>query len=241
MVKRLVARNTAGDGKKHAGKEKGKLMVKSGYGDRASPQPTTKRNVDKDSGDFYPTPLWATGILLRHESFEGKTWEPACGDGAMSRVLIAGGLDVRSSDLFNRGFGTPDVDFLSQLPTNQSRHYFAFDCDNIITNPPYHLAEDFVRIGLSLIKKKLALLVRLAFLESAQRYDGIYEKTPPSRTWIFTKRPTFYPKGAKRGGSGTTAYCWMIWDSEHVGPSELCWFPHKRKIDKPLTLEGLGL
>jgi len=38
--------------------------------------------------EFYPTPPEATRALLSVESFEGDIWEPACGDGAISKVLI---------------------------------------------------------------------------------------------------------------------------------------------------------
>jgi len=39
------------------------------------------------------------------ESFEGQIWEPACGDGAISRVLEAAGYQVISTDLIDRGYG----------------------------------------------------------------------------------------------------------------------------------------
>lgn len=52
-----------------------------------SPQPTTKRIADISGPDFYPTPEWATQVLIDNERFEGKIWECACGDGAMSEVL----------------------------------------------------------------------------------------------------------------------------------------------------------
>lgn len=37
--------------------------------------------------DFYPTPAHVTEALLERETFKGTMWEPACGDGAMSRIL----------------------------------------------------------------------------------------------------------------------------------------------------------
>jgi hypothetical protein len=35
--------------------------------------------------DYYPTPPEAVRALLGVEQFEGTIWEPACGDGAISR------------------------------------------------------------------------------------------------------------------------------------------------------------
>jgi hypothetical protein len=55
--------------------------------------------------DFYPTPPAGTLALLGVEKFRGKIWEPACGDGRMSRVLEESGLSMMSSDLYDRGYG----------------------------------------------------------------------------------------------------------------------------------------
>lgn len=180
-----------------------------------SPQPTVKRRADIDGPDFYPTPAWATHALIENEPFWGDIWESACGDGAMSTVLETLGLPVRSSDLYDRGFGDVGLDFTSA----SGRHA------NVITNPPYNLAEDFVRAGLQIAEKKLALLLRLAFLEGAARQRSIFSQQPPARVWVFSERITFYPKNAQRKGSGTTAYAWFVWDQEHHGPTHLSWLP----------------
>lgn len=71
----------------------------------------------------------------------------------------------------------------------------------------------------------MALLLRLAFLEGANRCRTIYRPHPPSRVWVFSERITFYPKGAQHAGSGTTAYAWFVWDKSHTGPTELAWLP----------------
>ena len=177
-------------------------------------KPTTKRFADLDGADFYPTPRWATYALLDNEPFNGDVWECACGDGAMTEVLAEGGYRVHSSDLYDRGYGEVGIDFL----TAKRRH------SNIITNPPYNSAEGFVASGLRNAQSKFALLLRLAFLESAHRANTIFHEKPPSRVWVFSERITFYPKSAVRAGSGTTAYAWFVWDKGHSGPTELAWF-----------------
>ena len=55
--------------------------------------------------DFYPTPPEAVRALLSVETFEGSIWEPACGDGAISKVLLEAGHEVVSTDLIDRGYG----------------------------------------------------------------------------------------------------------------------------------------
>ena len=177
-------------------------------------KPTTKRLADLDGPDFYPTPRWATFALIENEAFKGGIWECACGDGAMSNVLAETENRVESSDLYNRGFGEIGHDFLKTK--RRAR--------NIVTNPPYHSAEGFVAIALKRAEDRFALLVRLAFLEGANRARTIFRRHPPSRVWVFSERITFYPKNAPRAGSGTTAYAWLVWDKDHVGPAELNWF-----------------
>lgn len=177
-------------------------------------KPTTKRSADLDSVDFYPTPAWATYALVANERFEGDIWECACGDGAMAQVLRQTGSQVISSDLYDRGFGETGHDFL----TSNRR------VANIVTNPPFHSAEGFVAQCLGLAEAKFALLLRLAFLEGANRTRTIFHKAPPARVWVFSERITFYPKGVKVAGSGTTAYAWFVWDKAHRGPTELRWF-----------------
>lgn len=177
-------------------------------------KPTTKRSADLDGPDFFPTPKWATFALIDNEKFKGDIWESACGDGAMSTVLEQTGCKVRSTDLFERGYGEAGHDFL--IATKRS--------DNIITNPPYNCAEGFLANGLGLANHKFALLLRLAFLEGANRANTIFAKTPPSRVWVFSERITFYMKGAQQAGSGTTAYAWFVWDKDAPSGTELKWF-----------------
>lgn len=196
-----------------------------------SSQPTTKRLADINGPDFYPTPAWAVMALVDNERFEGDIWECACGDGEMSAVLQTTGNNVYSSDLYDRGYGDCGIDFLK---SNRS-------ADNIITNPPFNSAEDFVFQAEKLARKKYAFLLRLAFLEGGSRQKRIFNITPPSRVWVFSERITFYPRDAEIKGSGTTAYAWFVWDKSHTGQTELKWLPlgykgNTIKMSTPLDL-----
>jgi hypothetical protein len=176
-------------------------------------KPALKRRADLDGPDFFPTPAWATHALIDNECFAGEIWECACGDGAMARVLEQAGHKVFASDLYPRGHGEPGVDFLASERQT----------DNIVTNPPFNCAEAFVSQGLKLARRKFALLLRLAFLEGANRAETIFLKHPPARVWVFSERITFYMKDAERSGSGTTAYAWFVWDKDAAGGTELRW------------------
>jgi hypothetical protein len=183
------------------------------YNVNGSFKPTAKRSADLAGPDFYPTPRWATFALIESEKFEGDIWEPACGDGAMSEVLAETGNRIVSSDLYDRGYGEAGQDFLASKRV----------APNIITNPPFNSAEGFVAVARRAAQQKFALLLRLAFLEGANRTNTIFQVSPPSRVWVFSERITFYPKGAVVAGSGTTAYAWFVWDKSHTGPAELAW------------------
>jgi hypothetical protein len=179
-------------------------------------KPTLKRFADLDGPDFYPTPDWATRALIDNERLVGRIWEPACGDGTMVKVLRDTGQPVEASDLYDRGYGEIGVDFLKADRT----------VENIVTNPPYNSAEGFVEAGLRQATHKLCLLLRLAFLEGANRQRTIFSPSPPARVWVFSERITFYPAGAVVKGSGTTAYAWFVWDKRHGNrPTELKWLP----------------
>ena len=81
-----------------------------------------------------------------------------------------------------------------------------------------------MRSGVRHSKLKFALLLRLAFLEGANRARTIFTECPPSRVWVFSERITFYPVGVERKGSGTTAYAWFVWDKDAPSGTELKWF-----------------
>jgi hypothetical protein len=176
-------------------------------------KPRLKRFADLEGPDFFPTPAWATYALIANETFVGEIWEPACGDGRMAKVLQHTGCPVEATDLYDRGYGEAGHDFLL---ANRL-------VDNIVTNPPYNAAEGFVRSGLKNSSRKLALLLRLAFLEGANRAKSIFAQMPPSRVWVFSERVTFYPPGIERKGTGTTAYAWFVWDKTASSGTQLQW------------------
>jgi len=194
-------------------------------------KPTAKRFADLDGPDFFPTPAWATYALIDNERFDGEIWESACGNGAMSEVLEHTGCPIRSSDLYDRGYAEAGVDFLR---TNRRA------C-NIVTNPPYNAAEGFVKSGLHATDRKFALLLRLAFLEGANRQRTIFTEAPPSRVWVFSERITFYPAGMVQKGTGTTAYAWFVWDKDASSGTELLWLKPGYKSRYPSAApNGVG-
>jgi hypothetical protein len=163
--------------------------------------------------DFYRTPEEAVIALLNVESFDGIVWEPACGDGAISSVLKDYGVDVISSDIHDYGYG-PVVDFLT---TNET-------VDHIVTNPPFFIAQKFVERALASTTGKVAMLLKLAFLEGKKR-KAFFEQNPPKKVWVFSNRITMHREGNEEAykNGGMIAFAWFIWEHGHTGPTEIGW------------------
>lgn len=167
--------------------------------------------------DFYPTPPRGIAALLSVESFMGDIWEPACGDGAISKALEAAGYRVASSDLIDRGYGQAGVDFLMEWQPRTP---------NIVTNPPFKLAVPFVRKSLELTTSKVAMLLKIAFLEGIER-SALFRASPLARVHVFSQRLAFVPGGTtntrKLDGGGMMAFAWFVWEHGYVGKPTLGW------------------
>lgn len=126
---------------------------------------------NREQLDFYATEPLATEWLCRLEQFSHRILEPSCGKGHISRVLIANGYDVVSRDIVNRGYGEV-ADFLSI-------DNLEWDGD-IVTNPPYQWAQEFVEKALQIIPMghKVAMFLKLTFCEGKARRE-LFRITPP--------------------------------------------------------------
>ena len=172
-------------------------------------------HANREANDFYPTPERGTRALLAVERFDGAIWEPACGDGAMSRVLEDAGHDVVSTDLVDRGYGESRRDFLME---------FTLAAPNVVTNPPFKLALQFMQHAWSLGARKMAFLLRLAALEGAER-GKFYDSSNLARVWVFRGRLSMYRSGIVLANGGMVPMAWFVWDRAHQGPPTLGWLP----------------
>lgn len=163
--------------------------------------------------DSYFTPPVATKLLLEHVNFEGGIWECASGVGHMSKVLEERGFEVMSSDLRPDAYGESGIDFLATHRV----------IDNIVTNPPYAVAEEFVRHALDLAQCKVAMLLRLAYLESAKRYS-LFKTTPLAQVIVLSKRLPHW-NGVGFAHSGQFSHAWFVWDKtpSYQGKTTIDW------------------
>lgn len=167
--------------------------------------------------DYYATEPAATEWLTKIENFCGPILEPSCGEGHISEVLKAHGYEVTSRDLADRGYGEV-ADFLA--PENAQ-----WDGD-IVTNPPYAFAQEFVEKALAIIPdgRKVAMFLKLTFLEGKKRAT-LFQNYPPQRVWVSHSRLKCAKNGDFENAPGSaTAYAWFVWEKGFNGAPEVRWF-----------------
>ncbi len=91
------------------------ITLSSGGAPGSASGPSRRLSPNRAPFEFYPTPPEATRAFIAAETFDGPIWEPACGQGAISKVLEKSGDEVVSTDLANYGYGKSDVDFLQTV------------------------------------------------------------------------------------------------------------------------------
>jgi hypothetical protein len=180
-----------------------------------------KRDLLTNRGnDLYQSPPVAVHALLGIENVPQRVWEPACGPGAIVKVLRESLRDVLATDLVDYRSPYQDhagIDFLFPGIADGLN-----DGDRaIVTNPPFKNAHQFVARALQ-FSPYVAMLLRLAFLESEKRRD-IIDKSCLARVHVFRKRlPMMHREGWEgRTANSGMAFAWFIWERGHIGPIEL--------------------
>lgn len=146
-------------------------------------------------------------------------WECACGEGHLSERLKQYGYNVYSSDLIDRGYGEGGVDFLTD---NRLWH------GDIITNPPYKYAKEFVEHALDIVDDgcKVIMFLKLQFLEGKARKE-LYKKYPLKSLMVSSSRILCAKNGEfekmKAGGGSAVAYGWYIWEKGYGGETTIKW------------------
>ena len=182
---------------------------------------------EREKDDYYATDPIAIDKLLAVEKPNKNVWECACGAGHLSERLKERGYNVISTDIIDRGY--PDtyktVDFLSVSPG--STQYWA-DMD-IITNPPYKFAKEFVLKALDILHFgcRCYMFLKLTFLEGKTRYKELFKKYPPRHIYVFSER-ILCAKNAcfeqmKASGGSAVAYAWYVWEKGYCGTTNVSW------------------
>lgn len=177
---------------------------------------------EREDNDFYATDPKTLEILLDQLKIDGiklhnNIWEPACGQGHLSEVLKENGYKVWSTDLVDRGYGTGNTDFLKSVSDSW--------CGDILTNPPYKYAKEFVEKALDVIRNGCytVMLLKIQFLEGKERYK-LFKKYPPKYVYVNSSRQTCYINGdMSKKMSSASCYCWFIWQKGFEGEPIIRW------------------
>jgi len=174
--------------------------------------------TEREQRDYYASPPKVIDDLFKVEKFSDNIWECACGEGHLSKRMEELGKKVYSTDLIDRGYGIGGIDFLLEGKEWKG---------DIITNPPYRLAQQFVEQALSLIPigNKVAMLLKIQFLEGKSR-KKIFEKYPPKKIYVWSGRISCALNGKfediKHGSP--MMFAWYIWERGYSGDTILKWF-----------------
>lgn len=177
-------------------------------------------NKDREVDDFYATDPVAVDKLLTKEILSNNVWECASGSGCLSNRLKEYGINVFSTDIVDRGCCDEIVDFLN--------------CDkefkgDIITNPPYKFAKEFVLKALDILQDgyKCFMFLKVQFLEGKARYKELFSKYPPKKVYVFSERVMCAKNGnfeeMKAGGGSAVAYAWYVWEKGYKGKTIIEW------------------
>lgn len=176
---------------------------------------------ERQQHDYYATEPKAVELLLEQERFIPYVWECACGEGHISEVLKAHGYKVKSSDLYDRGYdGTEIIDFLTVTKKDIDPDFSR----DIITNPPYKYAKEFVKkaLEISMDGTKVAMFLKLTFLEGKAR-KKLFEKYPPKTIYVFSSRVKCAKNGDFTTAVNAVCYAWFIWEKGYTGNPKIKW------------------
>lgn len=158
--------------------------------------------------DFYPTPQWATDVLLQYTQPHGFILEPCAGNGAISDVLarkcsvVTNDIDPKHNTTYTEDVS--DTEGWTRLPR----------ADWVITNPPFSDSYEIARLSYEHAKWGSAMLLRLTFLEPCLRRASWLQKRPPSKIIVL---PRISFTGDGKTDSVTCA--WFVWEK---------WNPNQR-------------
>lgn len=175
---------------------------------------------EREHHDYYATDPIAAELLLKEETLFPHIWGCASGENHLADVFKKHGYDVRISDIVQRTPTTEVYDFLSMDNTS-------WDGD-IVTNPPYRFATEFIYKALSIIREgnKVAMFLKLQFMEGKGR-KHLFTNFPPKVIYVSSSRINCAMNGHFEGlrttGGSAVAYAWYVWEKGYKGPTTVKW------------------
>ena len=171
---------------------------------------------NREENDYYATEPIAAKLLLEVEPQLSNIWECACGEGHLAKVFNSFGKLGKATDLVNRGYGSVEDFLLNNEPYRNG---------DIVTNPPYIKAVEFVKQALNMVDngRYVCMFLKILFLESQSRKE-LFTKYPPKVIYVSSSRINCAKNGDfQTYNSGAIAYAWYVWIKGYKGETVIKW------------------
>lgn len=186
-------------------------------------QASNHSEKDREKDDYYATNPSALKIFLKKLKEDGieldkNIHENACGGGHLSEVLKSEGYEVFSTDLIDRGYKGMNSTF------DVLKQKIEWSGD-ILTNPPYKYAEDFLKRSMDSISdgNKVIMFLKIQFLEGKKRKE-LFKKYPPKYVYVNSARQLCAMNGEFEKYTATAlCYCWFVWEKGFSGDPVIKW------------------
>lgn len=178
---------------------------------------------ERQENDFYATSPQASELLLELEQLNKNIIDNSIGEGHLMQPFLKRQYNVTGFDIVDRGFPNTIVkDFLKYYPNEKLKA-------DIVCNPPYKLAQDFIEHSLEILDEgyKVCAFLKILFLEGKKR-KILLKKHPPKTIHVSSSR-ILCAKNAnfdeiRKGGGSAVAYAWFIWHKGYKGETTVKWF-----------------
>ena len=174
----------------------------------------------RKKSDFYETPYTLTRKFLDVEYFNKNSTvcEPACGGGAITRVLKEHWEDDKVTAY------DQETNFLWETG----------EYDYIVTNPPFSIAFEFIQRAKLVAKSKFAFLLPLSYLHGKKRFDEIYSDRTYGleKVYVFTRYPMLGESLREDGkyNTGMMVYAWYVWTNGYSGLPTIDWLDNNEDV-----------
>ena len=165
--------------------------------------------------DYYATPSEMAEYLLKLEPHLNNVWECACGEGHLAKVFEQHNILAKATDIVDRGYGEV-TDFFTVSDYN----------GDIVTNPPYNKAQEFVEHALKITHtgNKICMFLKLTFLEGKKR-KKLFDRLNLKTVYISTSRVNCACNGKFNSSqSSAVAYAWFIFENGYNNYPVIKWF-----------------
>lgn len=176
---------------------------------------------ERQENDYYATDPKMAEELLKLEPSLDKIWECACGGGHLAKVFDEAGKLQAASDIIKIYDKTYLCDFLLFDLNAEKKKY-----KDIVTNPPYKFAKQFIEKALTLLEpgNKVCMFLKTTFLEGKNK-KSIFQEQPPKTIYISRSRVACAKNGDfEKYTCKAISYGWFVWEKGFCGTPEVKWF-----------------